>query len=57
MDEPLPLVRDVLDKQVVDPDKNKIGKVDGIVLQLRAHRPPRVIAMEISQGNKVTRRM
>lgn len=50
MDEPLPLVRDVLDKQVVDPDKNKVGKVDGIVLQLRAHRPPRVIAMEISQA-------
>jgi hypothetical protein len=39
--EPLPLVRDVLDKQVLDPDKCKIGKVDGILLQLRANRPPR----------------
>ena len=46
----LPLVRDVLDKQVVDPDKCKVGKVDGIILQLRAHRPPRVTAMEISQS-------
>ena len=50
MDEPLPLVRDVLDKQVLDPDGCKVGKVDGIVLQLRANRPPRVIAMEISQS-------
>src|SRR5204863_7266185 len=28
----------------------KVGKVDGIILQLRAHRPPRVTAMEISQS-------
>jgi hypothetical protein len=46
----MPLVRDVLDKQVLDPDRCKVGKVDGIVLQLRANRPPRVIAMEISQS-------
>ena len=46
----LPLVRDVLDKQVIDPDGRKIGKVDSIVLQARAHRPPRVVAMEISQA-------
>jgi hypothetical protein len=46
----LPLVRDVLDKQIVDPDDCKAGKVDGIILQLRANRPPRVIAMEISQA-------
>ena len=50
MDEPLPLVRDVLDKQIVDPDKCKIGKVDGLILQARANRPPRVIAMEVSQS-------
>ena len=50
MDDPLPLVRDVLDKQVLDPDRCKVGKVDGIVLALRAHRPPRVIAIEISQA-------
>ncbi len=46
----LPLVRDVLDKQIVDPDGCRVGKVDGLVLQLRANRPPRVIAMEISQS-------
>jgi len=50
VDEPLPLARDVLDKQVIDPDGCKVGKVDGIVLALREHRPPRVIAMEISQA-------
>jgi hypothetical protein len=49
--EALPLVRDVLDKQILDPENQKIGKVDGIVLALRANRPPRVIAMEISQAS------
>jgi len=48
--EALPLARDVLDKQVLDPDGCKVGKVDGIVLALRERRPPRVIAMEISQA-------
>ena len=46
----LPLVRDVLDKQLIDPEGSKIGKVDSIILQLRAHRPPRVISVEISQS-------
>jgi hypothetical protein len=50
VDEPLPLARDVLDKQLIDPDGCKVGKVDGIVLALRERRPPRVIAMEISQA-------
>jgi hypothetical protein len=50
VDDPLPLVRDVLDKQVLDPDGCKVGKVDGIILAPRAHRPPRVIAMEISKA-------
>ena len=50
MDDPLPLVRDVLDKQVLDPEGCKVGKVDGIILMPRAHRPPRVIAIEISKA-------
>ena len=29
------MIRDVLDKQVVDRNQVKIGKVDGIVAQLR----------------------
>ena len=48
--EALPLARDVLDKQVLDPDGCKVGKVDGIILALRERRPPRVIAIEISQA-------
>ena len=50
MDDRLALVRDVLDKQVLDPDDCKVGKVDGIILAPRAHRPPRVIAIEISKA-------
>jgi sporulation protein YlmC with PRC-barrel domain len=41
------MIRDVLDKQVVDRNQVKIGKVDGIVAQLRQGKPPRVIAVEI----------
>ena len=46
MDDALPLVRDVLDKQIFDANGEKLGKVDGIVLTLRANRPPRVAAIE-----------
>jgi sporulation protein YlmC with PRC-barrel domain len=48
--EPLPIVRDVLDKQVYDRNGVKVGKVDGIVLVLRQHRPPRIEAIELSVG-------
>ena len=50
MDDPLPLVRDVLDKQILDADRCKVAKVDGIVLALRQNRPPRVIALELGQS-------
>jgi hypothetical protein len=45
--EPLPLVRDVLDKQVYDANAIKVGKVDGIVLVRRQNRPPRVDVLEL----------
>lgn len=48
MVDPLPLVRDVLDKQVFDVNGLKVGKVDGLILNLRANRPPRVMALELS---------
>ena len=48
MVDPLPLVRDVLDKQVFDANNLKVGKVDGVILTLRADRPPRVTALELS---------
>ncbi|MBP0588274.1 hypothetical protein J8I87_00760 [Paraburkholderia sp. LEh10] len=41
------LVRDVLDKQVVDRRGAKMGRVDGIVAELRPGRPPVVMAIEI----------
>lgn len=47
MDDTVPLVRDVLDKQIFDANGEKLGKVDGIVLSLRANRPPRVTAIEM----------
>lgn len=47
MTQPLPLVRDVLDKQVFDTNGLKMGKVDGIVLTPRHGRPPRVEALEL----------
>jgi len=44
--EPLPLVRDVLDKQIYDVNHDKVGKVDGIVLIPRQGRPLRVAALQ-----------
>jgi sporulation protein YlmC with PRC-barrel domain len=40
------LVRDVLDKQLLDRDGRRMGKVDGIVLELRDDGPPRVAFLE-----------
>jgi hypothetical protein len=41
------LVRDVLDKQLIDATNQKAGKVDGIVLELRVGEPPRVRYVEV----------
>jgi sporulation protein YlmC with PRC-barrel domain len=43
----LELGRDVLDKQVVDRDGIKMGRVDGLVLELREGKPPRIEAIEM----------
>jgi hypothetical protein len=43
----LDLVRDVLDKQMLDRRLQRMGKVDGIVLELREGMPPRVIGLEV----------
>ena len=40
------LVRDVLDKQLLGRDEKKLGKVDGIVIELRDDEPPKVAAIE-----------
>jgi sporulation protein YlmC with PRC-barrel domain len=41
------LIRDLLDKQVVDREQTKIGKIDGVIAELRAGEPPRVTFVEI----------
>ena len=41
------LIRDVLDNQVVDGEKNKVGRVDGLVIELRGDEPPRVLCIEM----------
>ncbi|RUW38459.1 MULTISPECIES: hypothetical protein [unclassified Mesorhizobium] len=41
------LVRDILDKQVIDREQVKIGKVDGLVAELRQGKPPRIVAIEL----------
>ncbi|MBW4635126.1 MAG: hypothetical protein KME30_25480 [Iphinoe sp. HA4291-MV1] len=41
------IIRDVLDNQLVDCKERKIGKVDGIVMELRDKEPPRLIYIEV----------
>jgi len=41
------LVRDCLDKQIQDREKRRMGRVDGIVLELEPGRPPRVAFVEV----------
>ena len=41
------LIRDILDKQAVDREETKIGKVDGLIAELRPGEPPRVTFVEI----------
>ena len=43
----LDLTREVLDMQLVDRDRTKLGRVDGIVLELREGQPPRIDALEM----------
>lgn len=47
MSEKLHLVHDVLDKMVLDRNKQRLGRVDSLVLQLRDDGPPRVVYMEM----------
>ena len=49
------MVRDVLDKQIEDSNKVKIGKVDGLIVALRKGRAPRVIALELGTATAAAR--
>jgi hypothetical protein len=41
------VIRDVLDKQLVDRDGIEIGRVDGIVVEVRPGERPRVVELEV----------
>ena len=43
----LDLIRDVLDKEVVDRHGREMGRVDSIVVELGPNAPPRVTAIEL----------
>ena len=42
------LVADLLDEQLLDKTGNRAGRVDGVVLELRDGKPPRVTHIEVS---------
>jgi sporulation protein YlmC with PRC-barrel domain len=50
-----PVVREILDKQVVDRNQKKMGRVDAIVLELRKGHPPRLTHLEIGPVACVSR--
>jgi hypothetical protein len=51
----LDLGRDLLDVQLVDREQRLIGRVDGVLLELRDGAPPRVAAMEVGLLTAVRR--
>jgi hypothetical protein len=51
----LPLVRDMLDKQLIDAEETQSGRVDGLILQLRASRAPRVKFIEVGTSTLASR--
>jgi hypothetical protein len=50
------LVRDILDKQLLDRNRIKMGKVDGILLEVPDGKPPRLAALEVG-GITLARRL
>jgi hypothetical protein len=41
------LIRDILDKQLVDRNEDRLGRVDSILVELRNAAPPRVTEFEL----------
>lgn len=50
------VVHDLLDKPVLDEARRNIGRVDGVILELRRGRPPVISAFEIG-GRVLARRL
>ena len=49
------LARDILDKQLLDVEGRPFGMVDGVILDVRADGPPRVIALEVGTATRLAR--
>jgi len=47
MHERVEVMRDLLDKQLVDADETKMGRVDGIVLEIDGDKQPRIDHLEL----------
>lgn len=43
----LDLIRDVLDKQIVDEEETEMGRADGVAIEIRDGAPPRVDHLEL----------
>jgi sporulation protein YlmC with PRC-barrel domain len=54
--EDLEIVRDILDQQVVDRDDNEMGRVDGLRLEIREGKAPRIHSLELG-GAALARRI
>lgn len=52
----LEIVRDILDQQVVDRDGEEMGKVDGLQLEIREGKAPRIHSIEMG-GVALARRI
>jgi sporulation protein YlmC with PRC-barrel domain len=50
-----PLVKAVLDKQMVDRTGRRCGKVDGLVMVVDAHGPPHITAIQVGGGTLAAR--
>lgn len=49
------VIRDVLDNQLVDREQNPIGRVDGLIMELRDEGPPVVTAIELGAATLARR--
>jgi hypothetical protein len=49
------VIRDVLDNQLVDRHQRKMGKVDGIAIELRDGKPPRLAYIEVGMSTLARR--
>lgn len=54
------LVRDILDQQILDRRRMRMGRVDGVVIELRDGAPPRVLGIELGSAvlaRRISRRL